>query len=254
MKIKFMGTGTSHGVPVVGCSCAACASHNPKNIRYRASVLIESDGRNVVIDTPAEFRLRAIEYGINRVDAVLFTHAHMDHVAGLDDIRRYNELSGKIIPVYSSTAVLEEIGERFSYMFKETQAGGGKPKVKLCSVSSFAPFSAAGIEFLPLPVMHGNVEIMAYKTGGLAYITDVSEISDKVMDALAGTDVLVLDALRIKAHPTHFNLEQAIDAALKINAKKTYFTHIAHELEHEETEKSLPNNIHLAYDGLVIEM
>ena len=241
-------------MPVPGCSCPACCSKNPKDRRYRSAVYIEKDGRSLLIDTPAEFRIRAIEYKIKRVDAVLFTHAHSDHTAGLDDMRRFNELSGAPIPVMGDEKNLAEIKQRFSYIFKKTQEGGGKPRLILNSIRPFQEFNAAGISFTALPVMHGTLKIFGYRAGGFAYITDVSMIPEKTYRALAGVDILVLDALRKEKHPTHFNIEEAAAAAARIGAKKTYFTHIAHSVRHAELEKMLPKNIRPAYDGLEIRI
>ncbi len=254
MKIKFLGTGTSHGVPLIGCNCKTCRSKNKKNIRYRTSILIFEDNTYILVDTPPEFRLRAIEYKIKKIDAILFTHAHMDHIAGFDDIRRFNEIQGKVINAYADKKNLKEIKKRFSYIWEKTQLGGGKPKVNLKEIKPFVEFKINNIKILPFPVLHGEIIVMGFRIKNFAYITDVSKIPDKVYKYLNDLEVLVLDALRIEEHPTHFNLSKAIEEAKKINARKTFFTHIAHSLEHNETEKILPENIKLAYDGLEIKL
>jgi phosphoribosyl 1,2-cyclic phosphate phosphodiesterase len=254
MKVTFLGTGTSHGVPVAGCGCKTCTSKDSRNKRNRASVFIEESGAKILIDTPAEFRLASLAQKITSIDAVLLTHAHADHVAGFDDIRRYNELSGTEMPVYSDKATLEEIRRRFDYIFVSTQEGGGKPRVNLTEVAPGKTFTVNRAEILPLSVKHGGLDILAFRINKFAYLTDVSMIPDGVFGHLKALDVLVLDALRPEEHPTHFNLSQAIEAALKIGAKKTFFTHIAHKLEHEETEKALPGGMFLAFDGLVIQL
>jgi phosphoribosyl 1,2-cyclic phosphate phosphodiesterase len=254
MKVIFLGTGTSHGVPVAGCGCKTCISTDVRNKRNRSSVFIQDGAVNIVIDTPAEFRLATLAHGIIRVDAVLLTHAHADHTAGFDDVRRYNELQGEDIPVFGDEATLKEIKQRFSYIFSKTQEGGGKPRVELKNIAPYKDFNVKGVEILPLAVKHGDLEILSYRMNGFAYITDVSEIPEVSFGRLSGLDTLVLDALRPEEHPTHFNLNQAIGAAKRIGAKRTYFTHIAHRLEHVETEKSLPGGMLMAYDGLIIEI
>lgn len=254
MRVTFLGTGTSHGVPVAGCNCGTCKATDPRNKRNRASVFIEDKTASMLIDTPAEFRLASIAHKISYIDAVLLTHAHADHVSGFDDIRRYNEISGMDMPVYSDGATLGEMRRRFDYIFAETQEGGGKPKVRLKPVEPGKAFEIKGTKVLPLSVKHGEMDILAFRIGNFAYLTDVSEIPEKTFEALFGLDVLVLDALKPEEHPTHFSLSQAIDAAKRIGAKKTFFTHISHRLEHAETEESLPEGVFLAYDGLVLEL
>ncbi|HDQ26613.1 MAG TPA: MBL fold metallo-hydrolase [bacterium] len=254
MKITFLGTGTSHGVPMAGCDCKTCTSKNPKNRRYRSSVLIQENGKNVLIDIPAEFRLAAIENRIKKIDAVLITHGHADHIAGLDDIRRYNEIQKSEIPFFCDDKTADELRQRFSYIFKNTQDGGGKPRVKLNIIEEGNKFDAARFSVIPLPVMHGNDKITGFRVGDFAYITDVSMIPGGTFALLKGLKVLALDALRPEPHPTHFNLEQALQAAAIIGAERTFFIHIAHRLEHEELEAGLPENIRAAYDGLGIEL
>jgi phosphoribosyl 1,2-cyclic phosphate phosphodiesterase len=254
MKIRMLGTGTSHGIPIVGCSCKTCTSDNPKNTRYRTSVQIQENDKTVIIDTPAEFRIRTIDYNIKEVHAVLLTHSHADHTAGLDDVRRYNEMLSAPMPLFADGQTLGDIKKRFDYIFKQTQEGGGKPRLELIKLEGGRSFSAAGIEFTAIKVKHGNIHILGFRTGGFAFLTDVSAIPDESFELLKGLDILVLDALRIEKHPTHFNLEQAIEAAKKIGAKRTYFTHITHSLEYEETNKSLPDGMELAYDGLEFEL
>jgi phosphoribosyl 1,2-cyclic phosphate phosphodiesterase len=255
MKIKFLGTGTSHGVPLIGCGCAACSSKDKKNTRYRSSVHVEEGPVSILIDTPAEFRIRAIEYGIKRIDAVLMTHCHADHIAGLDDLRAFNELQDSEISVYGSAETLKEIKERFSYIFSGTlQEGGGKPRLNLQEIKSFEKFTIKNTGVMPLVLKHGVLDIFGFRIGEFAYLTDVSQIPQETYGRLDGLKVLVLDALRKKPHPTHFSLEQAIEEAKKIKAENTFFTHIAHSLEHNETNASLPEGIQLAYDGMEIEI
>lgn len=254
MKIKFLGTGTSHGVPLIGCNCETCTSDNPKNKRYRTSIFVSKNDTDIIIDTPAEFRLRAIEYKIKRVDAVLFTHAHMDHIAGLDDIRRFNEMQNCKINAFADKKNLKEIKKRFSYVFEKTQEGGGKPKIKFIEIKPYKMFRVKNFKIIPLPVMHGKLQVMGFRIDDFVYMTDVSKIPEKTYKYLKNVKVLILDALRKKEHPTHFNLKQAINEAQKIGARHTFFTHIAHSLEHNKTEKLLPQGIKLAYDGLELKL
>lgn len=250
LKITFLGTGTSHGIPVIACSCKTCTSSNSKNQRYRTSVHIQTENTSIVIDTPPEFRLRAVEYKINRIDALLFTHAHFDHSAGLDDIRRYNDLQKMHIPVYGNDLVMKDYRRRFYYIFEESQEGGGKPKLELHKIEDYQTFQVHELDILAIPVLHGNIKVFGYRIKDFAFITDVSHIPQESYRYLEGLDTLVLDALRPTPHPTHFSLDQAIAVAQIICPKTTYFTHISHGLEHDETEKILPSNMFLAYDGL----
>lgn len=255
MKITFLGTGTSHGVPLPGCTCGTCSSKDPKNTRYRTSVYVEDNGAAILIDTPAEFRLRAIEYGIKRIDAVLITHCHADHVAGLDDVRPFNEMQDMEIPLYASPDSAAEIKQRFPYIFSETaQEGGGKPRLQISEIKPGAEFKVKASVILPVALKHGVLDVLGFRIGDFAYLTDVSEIPAETFSKLSGLKVLVLDALRKKPHPTHFSLEQAVEAAKKIRAGKTYFTHIAHTLEHNSTNTDLPGNVQLAFDGLQIDI
>ncbi len=250
MKVKFLGTGTSHGVPVVGCECPVCLSDDKRNKRNRASVIIEDDGSFLLIDTSPEFRLQSLTYGIRKVDAVLFTHCHADHVCGFDDIRLYNELYDTVIPCFGNKETMEQLKLMFGYVFNCTQLGGGIPRVTMNIVDS--EFTAAGFKVTPIPIFHGKLSIYGYRVGNFAYLTDCSAIPDSSMELLRGLEVLVLGALRFRPHPTHFNLKQAMEKAREIGAAGTYFTHICHDIDHETVENSLPEGMHLAYDGLEI--
>ena len=252
LSLTFLGTGTSHGVPMIACSCPVCKSANPKNRRTRTSVAL-SDGRHtILIDTTPELRLQAIAVGLSRVDAVLFTHAHADHIFGLDDIRRFNEIQMASIPCYGQAETMETIHRAFNYIFVPTQEGGGKPKITLEPVAG--PFVAAGMLVQPIPIFHGELPVFGYRIGRFAYVTDCSEIPEQSYELLRNLDVLVLAALRPYGHPTHFTIEQAVEVAKKVGADNTYFVHMSHRVEHEETNSWLPEGIELAYDGLQIEV
>jgi phosphoribosyl 1,2-cyclic phosphate phosphodiesterase len=237
---------------MVGCDCKVCNSPDPKNKRTRSSVLVEVEGGNILIDTATEFRLQAIRVGLKWVDAVLFTHCHADHVCGFDDLRIFNEIQGMPIPCYGKEETMDEIRRMFSYAFTHTQEGGGKPKVELNPVSG--PFPLLGHMIVPLKVLHGCHEIFGYRIGPLAYITDCKSIPEDTLELLKGVDALILGALRYRPHPTHFNLEEALKAVELISPRETFFTHICHDLHHEDVSRSLPPGVSLAYDGLVVEV
>jgi phosphoribosyl 1,2-cyclic phosphate phosphodiesterase len=210
---------------------------------------------DIIIDTSAEFRLRALEYKIRKIDALLMTHGHADHIAGLDDIRIYNELQLMSIPLYGDKHTLEEIRRRFSYIFEQSQEGGGKPKVDLLEAAAGNEFMIGPVRIKPLLIYHGSLEILGYKINDkFAYITDCSRLPQTTMNEIKGVQVLVLNALRQKPHPTHFTLNEALAAAKESGAKSVYFTHIAHAIEHNEIQNTLPENISLAYDGLEVEL
>lgn len=258
MRIRFLGTGTSHGIPVIGCACAVCTSTDQRNHRTRSSILIESGERRVVIDTTPEFRLQALAAGLKTLDAVLYTHAHADHIFGLDDVRIFNWRTKQPMPIYGTADTLQEIRQRFIYVFQEGQEGGGKPKLELHPVDG--PFEVAGLRVLPLEVMHGSLPVTAFRIQEhdngpeFAYATDCNAIAPETLSQLRGLDLLILDALGKNRHPTHFSLEQAIDVAQAVAPKQTLFTHISHSMEHQETNASLPENMALAHDGQMVEL
>ena len=252
MKVILLGTGTSQGVPVIACECPTCKSDDPRNTRTRASALISYNGRNIVLDTATEFRLQMVANDIKHLDAVLFTHAHADHVHGLDDIRQFNKIQQAVIPCYANAETLESIGRKYDYVFKPTQEGGGKPDITLNEVSG--DFDLFGRTIVPLAVKHGILDILGFRAGKFAYITDASNVPDETLERLCGLEVFVINALRYIPHETHFSVGQAIDVIREVQPKISYLTHLSHIIEHERLESELPENIHVAYDGLTIEI
>ncbi len=253
-RVVFLGTGTSHGVPVIGCDCAVCTSPDPRDRRTRSSILVEWEGRNILVDTATELRLQALRENLRRVDAILFTHSHADHICGLDDVRRFNQLQRASLPCYGNRETLDNLTRQFWYVFADTQKGGGKPQLDLIPVEPGQPLSVLGLEVRPIPVLHGRLPVLGYRFGDLAYVTDVSEIPVESLALLEGLDVLVLDALRWRPHPTHFSVEQALAVVERVRPDRAYFTHICHDLGHVETNQKLPPGVELAYDGLAIEL
>jgi phosphoribosyl 1,2-cyclic phosphate phosphodiesterase len=252
LKITFLGTGTSHGVPMIGCDCAVCGSTDPRDKRLRPSVLVETDeGKSLLVDSGPDLRTQALAYGVRRVDALLFTHGHADHILGLDEIRRFNSLQRQSMACFADPRTLGEIRKVFGYAFDpDTPRGGGLPQLELFAIAG--PFCIGKQEVVPVPIFHGDRPILGLRFGAFAYLTDCSRIPDESWPLLEGLDVLVLDALRDKPHPTHFSLNEAVAAAQRIAPKRTYFTHMCHDLGHAATSARLPEGVGLAYDGLVI--
>ncbi len=250
-RATFLGTGTSHGVPMIGCRCATCTSDDPRDQRLRPSLLVEvSGGPALLIDTAPDLRAQALRHGVRRVDAVLFTHPHADHLLGLDEIRRYNTLQRAVIPCYGDPDTLREVRRVFAYAFEPRQQGGGVPRLELVPVTG--PFEVGGTRVTPVPVLHGQLPIYGYRVGGFAYLTDCSAIPDATWPLLEGLDVLVLDALRHVPHPTHFTVAQALEVIGRVRPARALLTHIAHDLGHAGTSAGLPAGVGLAYDGLVV--
>jgi phosphoribosyl 1,2-cyclic phosphate phosphodiesterase len=251
MRLKFLGTGTSTGVPILTCHCAVCTSSDPHDKRTRPSVLLEYEGRAVLIDTTPDFRTQALREGMTRLDAIIFTHGHADHIMGLDDTRVFYFRQQVPIPIYADARCLASLRSTFAYIFDGTYPFGGL--VKLDPHPIDGPFDLWGLKFTPVPVVHGNLPILAFRFRDTAYVTDVSEIPESSMSLLAGLDVLILDALRPKPHPTHFSLDQALAMVEKLKPRRAFFAHVAHELGHAATNRTLPSHVQLAYDGLELE-
>ena len=250
MKVTFLGTGTSHGIPIIGSDHPVCKSDNPKDRRLRSSVLINWDNYNFVIDCGPDFRTQMLNSNCSKIDAIIYTHEHSDHVAGLDDIRPFFFNQGKI-PIYAHKRVLNELKKRFYYVFDENYNYPGSPKVIENIISS--NFNINNKEIIPIDALHRDLQIFGYRFEKFAYLTDVKTIEDKEINKLNNLDVLVVNALRIEHHYSHFNLEQALEFIKIVNPKKTYLTHISHMLGfHDEVQKILPENVFLAYDGLEI--
>lgn len=253
-RVVFLGTGTSHGVPMIGCACATCQSPDPRDRRLRPSIYIEvAGGPHLLVDTATDLRQQALVHGITRVDAILFTHSHADHVLGLDEVRRFNVLQRAAIPAYADPQTAGDIRRTFHYIFEPPeQPGGGVPQIDLRCVDG--PFAIAGVPVMPVPIFHGARRILGYRLGSFAYLTDCSRIPDESWPLLANLDVLVLDGLRHRPHPTHFTVAEALEVSQRLAPGRTLLTHICHDLPHASTNASLPPGVALAHDGLEIEI
>ncbi len=261
MEILVLGSGTSHGVPMIGCDCEVCRSSNPRNKRFRPSILVRHEGKAILVDTTPELRLQSLAFDVRQVDAVFFTHTHADHIFGLDDLRRFNDLMDREIPVYGDAETLDDIRRIYPYIFKETQKGGGKPRLTLHPIES--EFELFGLRIRSFYVMHGRLPVLAYRFDApataaepacsIAYVTDVSYIPPASMAQLADLDILILDAVRFEPHATHFGLYQALDVIAELKPRQAaYLTHLSHHFEHDAVNAQLPPNTALAYDGLTV--
>jgi phosphoribosyl 1,2-cyclic phosphate phosphodiesterase len=253
MKITFLGTGTSQGVPVIACKCRVCQSINPRDKRLRTSVLITEKDKNFVIDTGPDFRQQMLREGVTDLEAVLYTHEHKDHLAGIDDVRAFNFIHNKAMPLWASKRVQEAIKREVPYCFDGTDYPG-IPRIELHTITK-EPFTIAGVTFTPIEVLHHRLPVQAFRCGDFTYVTDANFIDEKEKEKIRGSRILVLNALRKEDHISHFTLKQAITLAQELGAEKTYLTHISHQLgRHEEVTKELPPGIELAYDGLQLEL
>jgi phosphoribosyl 1,2-cyclic phosphate phosphodiesterase len=251
LKITVLGSGTSVGVPTIGCHCDVCRSPDPRDNRLRPSILVSYEGRNVVVDTTPDFRAQVLRAGINHLDAVIFTHSHADHILGLDDVRPFNFRQKGAIPIYAAPDAMDTIQRCFRYIFDGEQKESNVPRLQACLLDG-GPLDLFGVEFIPIPILHGSQPIYGFRFGDAAYLTDHSDIPQRSMEMLQDLDVLFLDALRYKPHPTHSTVERSIETAARLGARRTFFTHISHDLHHERSETRLPAHVRLAYDGLEI--
>jgi len=251
--VTFLGTGTSQGVPVIGCSCPVCQSLDPHDKRLRTSIMLETQGKTFVIDTGPDFRQQMLRHHVQQLDAVLFSHEHKDHTAGLDDIRAFNFKQQKDMPVYAHPRVQESLKREFAYIFAAVKYPG-IPQVELHDLHN-APITIEGVDFIPIEVMHYKLPVLGFRIGDFTYITDAKTIAPEEKEKIKGSKVLVLNALQHTKHLSHLTLDEALELAEEMGAETTYFTHISHRLGlHRDVEMELPDNVELAYDGLVLEI
>jgi len=253
-RVTVLGSGTSHGVPMIGCSCGVCRSTDARDRRTRASIYVDVEhGPKILIDTSTDLRQQALAHGIARVDAILFTHSHADHVMGLDDSRRFSQMQKGAIPCYADAATVASLQRTFYYVFDPaTDKGGGLPQIELHTIDG--PFSIAGVAVQPIPLMHGERQIMGFRFGDFAYMTDTNQVPDQAWPLLVGVKTIILGALRHRPHPTHFTVAEALTVAERLKPQQTYFTHMCHDLPHVATNASLPAGVELAYDGLAFDI
>lgn len=254
MKVTFLGTGTSQGVPVIACDCAVCMSADKHDKRLRVSVMIEVEGKTIVIDSGPDFRYQMLRSGVKNLDAILYTHEHKDHVAGLDDVRAFNFKQKSEVDIYAHKRVQEALKKEFHYIFSGNNYPG-IPRLKLNTIEDGQPFQVAGIDIIPISVMHFQLPVFGFRIGNFTYITDAKAITAEEKSKIKGSDILVLNALQKEKHISHFTLEEALELAAEIGASKTYLTHISHRLgTHAEVSKQLPEGVFLAYDELNFEL
>jgi phosphoribosyl 1,2-cyclic phosphate phosphodiesterase len=253
VKITFLGTGTSQGVPLIACTCEVCTSEDPRDKRLRTSILVECEGISIVVDTGPDFRQQMLREKVKKLDAVVFTHEHKDHIAGLDDIRAFNFILKRKVDVYASDRVQDAIRREFAYIFSDTKYPG-IPEIELHTIQN-KPFEIQGIPIIPIEVLHYKLSVYAFRFGDFVYITDANAISQQEKKKIVGCKILVINALRRQAHVSHFTLQEALDLIAELKPEKAYLTHISHQLgKHSNIEKELPSGVFQAYDGLQIQL
>lgn len=252
MKVTFLGTGTSQGIPVIACECIVCRSEDPKDNRLRTSLLIEEEGKNIVIDTGPDFRQQILREGVNNLDAVVFTHQHKDHVAGMDDVRAFNHKFKRDMDVYCTNEVEEALNREFPYVFSNYRYPG-VPQVKIHNIEN-KPFNIGKIEFIPIKALHYKLPVFGYRVKDFVYLTDISYISDEEKEKIRGAKIVVLDALRKEPHISHLSMQEAVDILEELKPEQGYLIHISHYMGlHKQVNKELPDFIKLSYDGLVLQ-
>jgi phosphoribosyl 1,2-cyclic phosphate phosphodiesterase len=252
MRITFLGTGTSQGVPVIACNCNVCMSDSPKDNRLRTSILVQKENTTIVIDTGPDFRQQMLRANVQHLDAVVFTHEHKDHIAGLDDVRAFNFKQKSVLPIYATSEVQSALIREFHYAFSEYKYPG-VPELKLHTIDD-TPFTIGDINLIPISVWHYKMPVKAFRIDNFAYITDANKIDTQELEKIKGAEIIVLDALRKEKHISHYNLDEAVELLKMLKPKKAYLIHISHLMgKHEEVQKELPNFIELAYDGLVLD-
>ena len=252
--VTCLGSGTSHGVPMIGCSCATCQSSDPRDRRLRPSIYLQiTDGPSLLVDTSTDLRQQAITHQVRRVDAILFTHSHADHVMGLDEVRRFNMLQRSSIPAYADERTAADLRRMFAYIFDPPlEQGGGIPQINLSRIDG--PFTIGAVRVTPVQLFHGPRAILGFRFGNFAYLTDCNRIPDESIELLGGLDILVLDALRHRPHPTHFTVAEAVQVVERLRPRRTFLTHICHDLPHAATNATLPPGVELAFDGLTFDV
>lgn len=252
MQLTILGTGTSMGVPVISCTCNVCTSHDTHNQRLRTAALLQHDNTTILIDAGPDLRTQMLRHHVMNIDAVLLTHAHTDHIGGIDDLRPFTMRSGQTLPIYGDQPTLQRVRHMFDYAFDPAPSLSTRPSIETCPIST--SFRVGSLTIEPFTVMHGSHTIVGYRFGGLAYITDASALPDETMERLRGLDVLVINALRHKPHPLHLTVAEALAIVDELQPRQAYFVHITHDLEHQTTNSELPAYAQLAYDGQVIEV